>query len=88
MIETCANPALCGVAVITYIAAGDVLGMLTGCAAPVMAQVTFEWCTLEQATDMTTGTVQEAVFAGQRKTRGEMIETLNVFSGTCSRTGC
>jgi hypothetical protein len=72
-------------AIITYIAAGDVLGMLTGGTAPVMAQITFKRCTLEQATDMTTGTVQEAVFAGEWKTRCEMIEALYVFSSTCHR---
>jgi hypothetical protein len=51
-------------AIITYIAAWNMLGMLAGCTAPVMAQIAFKWCTLEQAADMTTGTVQEAVFAG------------------------
>jgi hypothetical protein len=85
MVETCAYPAFRGVAIITYIAARNVLGMLAGCAAPVMAQIAFKRCALEQAAYMTAGAVQEAVFAGQRKSRGEVIETFYVFSSMCYR---
>lgn len=64
MVETCTYPAFSRVAIITYIAARNMLGVLPGCTAPVMAQITFKRCALEQTADMTTGTVQEAVLAG------------------------
>ena len=52
VVETCAYPAFSSVAIITYVAAGDVLGMLARCATPVMAQITFKRRTLEQAACM------------------------------------
>jgi hypothetical protein len=75
-------------AIVTDIAALNMLGMLAGCAAPVVAQITFKWCTLEQTAYMTAGTVQETVFAGQRETRCEVIEAFYVFSSMCCRADC
>ena len=85
MVEACAYPAFSGVAIITYVAAGDVLGVLAGCAATVVAQITFKRCTLEQAAYMAAGAVQKAVLSGQWKTRREMIEAFDIIGSICCR---
>jgi hypothetical protein len=57
MIETCTYPGVSSMAVIANITAHDMLRVFAGCTAPVMTQVAFKRCALENSTNVATGAV-------------------------------
>ena len=71
-------------AIIASVAAWYMLGMLTRCAAVVMAQRTFQRRAFELAADVAGGAVKEFVLTYQRKSGGKMVEALVSIRGmTC-----
>lgn len=81
--KACAFPGAVCMTVIAGITAGKMLWMFAGCAAAVVAAAAVQWCSLELAGQVTAGTVDKFMLAGQRKTGREMVEAVRLACRLC-----
>lgn len=83
VVKSSAPPGLRSVAIIADIAADDMSGMLTRCAAVVVTKEAFHRSAFELSTNVTAGAIDEVVFTGEWKASCEMVEIFQAFSNCC-----